>query len=60
MANPWTTKELAVLRVLYPVGGTEAVFHALHGKHPRGSIKTTAWRFRITCDVPLWKLRKPL
>jgi hypothetical protein len=58
MANLWSTSELKILRTLYPVGGTQAVFKVLGKRHTAASIKTTAWRLGIQCNAPIWKLRE--
>jgi hypothetical protein len=54
----WTEADMKVLRALYPDGGVEAVYAALNGRHSRGSIRQTAWRHWIRCEVPILRLRK--
>jgi hypothetical protein len=54
----WTADDMKALRDLYPLGGTRAVFQATGGRHSIDSIRATAWKWSIRCQVPSRRLSR--
>jgi hypothetical protein len=52
----WTADDMRALRDLYPLGGTRAVYEATGGRHSIDSIRATAWKWSIRCQVPSRRL----